>query len=27
VLTLRDINRWIERMRELGLEPGDVVDG
>ena len=27
VLTLRDVNRWIERTRELGLEPGDVIDG
>jgi Zn-dependent protease len=27
VLTLRDVNRWIERTRELGLEPGDLIDG
>ena len=27
VLTLRDVNRWIERTRELGLEPGDDIDG
>ena len=26
VLTLRDVNRWIERTRELGLDPGDVID-
>ena len=26
VLTLRDVNRWIERTRELGLDPRDVID-
>jgi Zn-dependent protease/predicted transcriptional regulator len=26
VLTLRDVNRWIERTRELGLDPQDVID-
>ncbi len=26
VLTLRDVDRWIGRMRELGLDPGDLID-
>jgi len=26
VLTLRDVSRWIERTRELGLESAEVLD-
>jgi hypothetical protein len=26
VLTLRDVSRWIERTRELGLESAELLD-